>query len=97
MSPRLRSSKKKNKTPRNRRSPTNKALLVVQSSKRKLLDGFSKRELLEEHAEQNLELLLQLATLKEKSKHDDSEKLKLSKALLAKQKYVELKDDVCGG
>ena len=33
--------------------------------------------------------------MKEKSKHDDSEKLKLSKALLAKKKYVELKDDVC--
>ena len=93
-SPRLRSSKKKCNTPRNRRSPINKALLVIPSSKRKLLEGFSKRELLEEHAEQNIELLLQLASLREKSKEDDTQKLKLSKALLAKKRYVALKDDV---
>ena len=93
-SPRLRSSKKKINTPRNKRSPNNKALLVVPASKRKLLEGFSKKEMFEEHAEQNIELLLQLATLREKSKDDDSTKLKLSKALLAKKRYVALKEDV---
>ena len=69
-------------------------MLVVPASKRKLLEGFSKKEMLEEHAEQNIKLLLQLATLREKSKDDDSTKLKLAKALLAKKRYVALKEDV---
>ena len=59
------------------------------------MDGFSRQERLEEHVDQNLELMLQLAALKEKSKHDDSEKLKLSKALLAKKQYLNLNEDVC--
>ena len=59
------------------------------------MDGFSRQERLEEHVDQNLELMLELATLKEKSKHDDSEKLKLSKALLAKKQYLNLNEDVC--
>ena len=66
-SPRLRSSKKK-KTPRTRRSPINRNLLVVHSNKRKHMDGFSRHERLEEHVDQNLELVLELATLKEKRK-----------------------------
>ena len=93
-SPRLKSSKKKGNTPRNKRSPNNKALLVVPASKRKLLEGFSKKEMFKEHAEQNIKLLLQLATLREKSKDDDSTKLKLSKGVLAKKRYVALKEDV---
>ena len=69
-------------------------MLVVPASKRKLLEGFSKKEMFEEHAEQNIKLLLQLATLREKSKDDDSTKLKLSKGVLAKKRYVALKEDV---
>ena len=67
-SPRLRSSKKKIMTPRTRRSPNNRNLLVVQSNKRKHMDGFNRQERLEEHVDQNLELLLELASLKEKNK-----------------------------
>ena len=59
------------------------------------MDGFSQQERLEEHVDQNLELMLELATLKEKSKYDDSEKLKLSKALLAKKEYLNLNEDGC--
>ena len=55
-------------TPRTRRSPNNRNLLVVQSNKRKHMDGFSRQERLEEHIDQNLELLLELASLKEKAK-----------------------------
>ena len=49
--------------------------------------------MLEEHAEHHIELLLQLASLREKSQEDDTQKLRLSKALHAKKRYVALKDD----
>ena len=57
------------------------------------MEDYSKRELLEEHAEHHIELLLQLASLREKSQEDDTQKLRLSKALHAKKRYVALKED----
>ena len=72
-SPTLRSSKKKLSTPRKKRSPNNKTLIVVQSQKRKYLEGFNRQECIEEHLNQNVEIMLELAPLQEKSRNDEDE------------------------
>ena len=49
---------------------------------------------MEEYLDQNLEIMLELATLQEKSRNDEDEKLWMSKALLCKKEFQSLSEDV---
>ena len=61
-----------NKTPASRTTSkqvgTNSALLLVLGSKRKLMNDYSMEEGLTEYADSNLDLLLKIDELKEKSR-----------------------------
>ena len=83
-SPKLRSNKKNRSTPSNKQSPPNKSLIVVSTHKRKYQEGYNRQECIEEHLNRNLEIMMELATLQEKSRTDEEEKLRMSKALLCK-------------
>ena len=54
---------------------------------------YSKREMLEEHTELHIDLLLQLTSLQEKGQKDETQKLQLLKALNAKKRYEALQED----
>ena len=49
---------------------------------------------MEEYLDQNLEIMLELASLQEKSRNDEDEKLRMSKALLCKKEFQNLSEDV---
>ena len=50
-------------------------MLPVSSSKRKLMEVYSLEEKLSEYADSNMDLLLKINELKEKSMRDDSQSL----------------------
>ena len=91
-SPRLRTTAR-SRTPGGKQTAPNKALLLVSSSKRKLMADYSREEKLNEYAETNLDLLLKISALKEKSMQDETQSLELMRALTAKRKYESLKED----
>ena len=63
-----------------KQAATNPALLLASGSKRKLMTDYSTEERLNEYADSNLDLLIKLDELKEKSRRDDSHSLELMKA-----------------
>ena len=58
------------------------------------MEGFNRQERMEEYLDQNLEIMLELASLQEKSRNDEDEKLRMSKALLCKKEFQNLSEDV---
>ena len=89
-SPRLRTNAR-SRTPGSKQTAPNPALLLVSSSKRKLMEDYSREEKLSEYAESNLDLLLKISALKEKSMRDETQSLELMRALTAKRRYKSLK------
>ena len=57
------------------------------------MDDYSREEKLSEYAESNLDLLLKILALKEKSMRDETQSLELMRALTAKRRYKSLKED----
>ena len=57
------------------------------------MTDYSTEERLTEYADSNLDLLIKLNELKEKSRRDNSHSLELMKALECKRRYENLRDD----
>ena len=57
------------------------------------MEDYSREERLSEYADSNMDLLLKISELKEKSVRDESQSLELMRALTCKRKYESLKDD----
>ena len=66
---------------------------MVSTKKRKYQEGYNQQECIEEHLNRNVDILMELATLQEKSCTDDEEKLRMSKALHCKKEFLGLKEE----
>ena len=71
-------------------SPPNKSLIVVSTTKRKYQSDYDRREAIEEHVNRNIDIMWELARYQEKSRTDEEEKLRLSRALLCKKEFLSL-------
>ena len=74
-------------------SPPNKSLVVVSTTKRKYQADYDRREAIEEHLNRNVEIMWELARYQEKSRTDEEEKLRMSRALLCKKEFLSLAEE----
>ena len=74
-------------------SPPNKSLIVVSTTKRKYQSDYDRREAIEEHVNRNIDIMWELARYQEKSRTDEEEKLRLSRALLCKKEFLSLAEE----